>query len=329
MATTVIRSTDAAAVSAGAILTGNAGSLVAVLDYALVTVLGWGKPFTATNKGVYRAPAGVRHYLDVDDSGPDGTALGRNARVRGYETMSAVATGTGLFPTTTQVTTAVGIVKSTATGTTARPWLIVGDDRTFYLFVESAGTDPPTLSSHTWTSAFYFGEILSVNSGDLYRSMLGFQSTTTAVITAGLGAFLSCNFSNDTIAIPQAMPRSYTGAGTAAWVCLVGNPIGPNAGQNITTGSLPFPNPADGGLYMNAVDVFERGTGTTALAVQSGSSGGCRGRLRGVYQALYTTTGYNDQDTFTGTGDFTGRTFLILKLNGMIAVETTAWAASS
>jgi hypothetical protein len=300
MAPTIYRSTDASA----PVLHGNAGSLIAVLDGCLVngygaqTALGWSKAFSGTNLASYRASAGVQHYLDVDDSAPDATALGRNARVRGYETMSAVGTGTGLFPTTTQVTTSVGIVKSTATGTTARPWLLIGDDRTFYLFAEPAGTDPPNLATHTWTSAMYFGEFLSALSGDNYRSMIAWQTNTTTAATASLAAFAAAQPTSAT-AVNTSLARTYTGAGAACWATLLG------AGMYSSTSTyqsdqppFTFPNTVDGGLYLNSFDIFERTSGTTPTAATGGA--GCRGRLRGAYQTLYTTAGYNDQDTFSG-----------------------------
>ena len=328
----IFRSTDASAPA----LNGNAGSLVNVLDWCLLTTgsasnLGWGNPYTGTNLRVYRAPAGVRHYLDVDDSGPDATALGRNARLRGYESMTAVATGTNAFPTTTQATTSVGIVKSTTTGTTARPWILIGDDRTFFLFVESAGTDPPNLTTHTWTSCCYFGEFLSALSGDNYRSYIGWQSATSTIVTAGTHAFgiVAATDAGNTAGINAA--RSYTGAGSSIWLGTLEN--------GSIAASIPtyvgvyavFPNPCDGGAYMNAMDLVEKGTGATGASSATAGSGfgGFRGRHRGIYQTPYTTVGYNDQDTFTGVGDFTGKTFIALKLGGMLAVETTAWAYST
>ncbi len=333
-APTIIRSTDSAAVSAGAILTGNAGSLVAVLDYALVTVLGWGKAFTATNKGVYRAPAGVRHYLDVDDSAPDATALGRNARIRGYETMSAVGTGTNPFPTVAQVTTCVGLIKSTATGTTARPWIVVGDDRTFYFFSEAAGTDPPTLSTHAWTDGFYFGEILSVIVGDLYRTVYGWNSTVSTFVTALMNPYNSTAASTTTV-INVNMPRSYTGSGTSLWAQPVGN-LFSVTNLSLATGNFTYPNPADSGFYLNVMNVVERGSGTTAAAASSAATG-IRGQLRGVCQSPFNSTGVDDQTTFSGAAGtvWAGKTFIALRINtdtgrtGLLVFETTPWAASS
>jgi hypothetical protein len=291
-APTIFRASDASAPT----LNGNAGSLVAVLDGCLVngygsqTALGWAKPFTATNKAVYRAPAGVRHYLDVDDSAPDATALGRNARVRGYEVASA-----------------------------ARPWLLVGDDRTFYFFTSALLTLPMVPSTHTWPGHWGFGEILSALTGDVYRSFCAWYSPTSTATTD-----VAPNWGNSiqtTIAgsgYNAAMPRSYTGAGGSMWANALGS--------GIASASLAYPNAPDGGLYMNGILVGERGTGTTVSAPTA-----LRGRFRGVFQPVPANTGISDGDTFSGTGDFAGRTFMLLRSASsfLVAVETTAWAASS
>jgi len=333
MAPTIFRSSDASAPA----LNGNAGSLVNVLDgclvsgYGSLTALGWAKSFSATNKAVYRAPAGVRHYLDVDDSGPDATALGRNARCRGYETMSAVATGTGPFPTTAQVTTCVGVVKSTTADATSRPWILIGDDRTFYFFCTVAGTTPPNLATNVWNSGFHFGEIYSFLAGDLYRTMLGFASiTSTQAASTGIAGLLGPQFMSTTTAVNANMPRSYTGTGGSVWVASVYNFFMTNAAGTTegSKGVMAYPNPVDSGLYANAINVAERGNGASAAA-----STNFRGRLRGIYQQAHLTSAFADQDTFTGTGDFAGKTFILINhvatTNSTLAIETTSWAASS
>ncbi len=323
------RSTDGGAPA----LNGNAGSLVNVMDWCLDTAtnagaLGWGIAFTAASRRVYRAPSGVRHYLDVNDNSPDGTALGRNAQIRGYEVATAVGTGTGPFPTVAQVATPVGIVKSTATGTTARPWIAWGDDRTFYLFCNPALTDPPTLSTVVWNSGFYFGEILSQLTGDLYRSIIAYDSVTATAVAAGVGALGMAVVSTTTSVINQNMPRSYTGAGGGLWSAMVGNAFVTAGGLRFDLGKFTFPNPVDGGLPLNALDVYERGTGATGAAPDA--SGGLRGKARGIYQTPFLNTGVDDQTTFTAIGTWAGRTFILLRMSaGLMAVETTAWASSS
>lgn len=330
-APTIYRSSDTSAPT----LNGNAGSLIAVLDACLVsgygskTALGWTKDFTATNKATYRAPAGVRHYLDVNDSAPDVTALGRNAQVRGYETMSAVATGTGPFPSVPQAAQCV-VPKSSTADAVARPWLLIGDDRGFYFFNTTNVANPPVLATHFWGTIWFFGEFYSFLTGDAYRSILAFgvqssSSFTDTLAAANAAGLLGTNTLN------QYTPRAYTGIGSSIFnTPFVNGSLISSA--NISTsaaGPMPFPNPVDGGLYMNVIDLVERGSGTTPLAASSCSF---RGRLRGLYTPNITFTSLVDQDTFSGTGDFAGRTFLALKTGsstGGMVVETTAWDTSS
>src|SRR5262249_48663261 len=273
-----------------------------VNGYGSLTALGWAKSFSATNKAVYRAPNGIRHYLDVDDSAPDATALGRNARIRGYEAATAVGTGTGPFPTTAQATQAV-VVKSTTADGTSRPWILVGDDKTFYLFTAGAGTTPPVLATIQWTGGWGFGELLSVLTGDSYRSILFFMTTTSTSSTDvnNVASFMSASA---TTAFQMNMPRSYSGAGGSIWASPVNH--------QFTT--MPYPNAPDGGLYMNAMLIAERGNGSTPAA--QASSPGFRGRLRGFYGTAHALTPFADQDSFSGVGDFAGRTFIVLRVAG-------------
>jgi len=323
----IYRSSDASAPT----LNGNAGSLVAVLNGCLVsgygskTALGWGSPFTATNKAVYRAPNGVRHYLDVDDSGPDATALGRNARIRGYETMTAVGTGTGPFPTVAQAATPV-VVKSSTADAVARPWLLIGDDKTFYFFCSVALTNPPVLSTHSWNTVSHFGEFQSLLTGDNYRTILGFPSTTTAATTDSTTAVSHSTSIAAATPTRALSPRSYIGTGSAIWAGLIAN-VAIASGVNTMQGVLPFPNAVDGGVYLNACLVGENGNGASSALTSS-----FRGRTRGLFQLAHIASAMNDQDTFSGTSDFAGRTFAVLKLGSAaigIAMETTAWPASS
>src|SRR5690348_12633571 len=116
------------------VLTGQAGSLIAVLDACLVngygtqTAAGWTKAFSGTNKADYRMAGGNQFYLDVDDSAAQ-TAAGKEANVRGYEAMTALATGTNAFPTTTQFAAPGQVIRKSATAdATSRGWILVADD---------------------------------------------------------------------------------------------------------------------------------------------------------------------------------------------------------
>ena len=153
MTVRLYRSTDAGAPN----LTGQVGSLVALLDAILVNgygakpAAGWTKAFSAANKGAYKQdttasnnPAGM--YLYVDDTGP-GAGSAREARATGFETMSAITpTGTGQFPTAalTSVTGGYTCIRKSATAdATVRQWTAIANGQTLYLFIESGDNVTP------------------------------------------------------------------------------------------------------------------------------------------------------------------------------------------
>jgi hypothetical protein len=301
----VYKSSDSSAPT----LDGQAGSLVAVLDACLVngygskSAAGWTKPYSATNKGVYLGSAG--HYLDVDDSGA-GAATTQEANVRGYETMSAVATGTGPFPTTAQAASpGLYIRKSAAANSTTRGWVLIADGTTFHLFTLPGDT------ANVYNS-FTFGRFYSFKSSDTYRSLI-FTKSSSGSAGGGLGIGAGASPINLTGGL--YVPRTYLGTGTSLQGGYQG--IG-------TTLSGPFngPNPPDSLVYLSRF-----------LLHEGSAASGLRGYLRGVYQ-LVTAAGMADGDTFSGTGDFAGRTFLVIKgaagsATTLLALETTAWDSSS
>lgn len=147
MTVRVYRSTDGSA----PVLTGQAGSLVTLLDAVLVngygtkSAAGWTKPYSGTSKAVYRnnTTTGTGSYLRVDDNA---SSYFHRAYITGYETMSGVDTGTNAFPSSTTSQSAWG--KSATQDATARQWVIVADEFRFYIFVRTGE------SGSDWASGF-------------------------------------------------------------------------------------------------------------------------------------------------------------------------------
>lgn len=177
MNVTLYKSTDGSA----PVLTGAAGSLLALLDAVLVNgygakaAAGWTKPFAnAANKGCYlqnttgsNNPSGMGFTLD--DSGPGGGTF-REARVQGFETLTSATAGTGPFPTAAQSligTGALVIRKSATADATARAWTILATGQTFYLFIETGDQTNPL-----GTSSFAYGDFRSYKNGDQYAVMI-------------------------------------------------------------------------------------------------------------------------------------------------------------
>ena len=144
------RATD----SGAPVLSGTAGALVAVLDWALDD---WDIAFTDTNKRSYRATSGIRHYLDIDDTGTT------SAAVRAYESMTAVGTGTDPYPTPAQKATSLW-GKSSAASSAARDYIVIKTDRWMMIAIQITGSG---------TYAFYdFGEMKSEYAIDAWCSTI-------------------------------------------------------------------------------------------------------------------------------------------------------------
>lgn len=268
-------------------LDGLAGSLLAVFDNVLLP-LGWSKPFVGTNKAVYRPPAGHRRFLRVDDS------FGAYARLRMYDSMSDVDTGTNPVPLDTQVLDGLYFAKSSAASGLARDWAMFVADSYFYL--RSNATGAPLSAA-----GMFFGDFDSLVPGDLYNSALIAGSGTTNTGTR-LGERQYLNASG----VAHYAAGSLAGA-------IGSTPIGKSHNNNTPSshigadGIRAFPNAADGKVYTSTINIHE----ATSL----------RGALPGLIAMLHSSTshGYDDYTIFDGSGDLAGRRFMVLQYyNGAV-----------
>jgi len=294
MAINIYKSIDASA----PVLTGQVGSLPALLDACLVNgygakaALGWGKPFTGTNSAVYRAATGLRHYVQIADNGADATNTVKVATAIGFETMSAFNTGTGLFPTTAMLATGVWWNKSITADATARPWWLVGDDKTFYMTIYN-GTAPVA-------SACMFGEIETYKSGDAYNSAIGGSGATpnaSGVSTTSASVMGQAIGNTGVTELGFYAARSYTQVGTATLIY----PIGPvNTNTVLGQTGITYPNVVDGGLYLDPIPIGEPIAG-----------GPIRGRMRGMFAPLHPIP-LSLYDTVVNPVGLPGRTVIAL-----------------
>lgn len=214
--------------------------------------LNWTKAFSGTNKAVYKSSeaGSTGLYLRIDDSDA------RFCRTRGYETMTDVDTGTGLFPTVAQLANGPTWTKSVTADATARKWTLVGDGRLFYLFVDyfgTAGLAPPLV----------FGDVISHKSGDLYHVIL--SGGTTDYTANGGNGFGKLDMATTTGCY---MARSYNQLGSAVSFARFGS-----SGSNyLGYSGLVYPSPVDGGLLVAPVLAYE----TSAV----------RGRVPGIYHSI-------------------------------------------
>lgn len=269
---------------------------------AKVSPLGWASEYSASNVEVFRSPnvIGTRHYLRVDDGG----AEPRDARVVAYESMTDVNTGTGPSPTAGQLSGGGYWCKSNSANSTTRPWVLVGDDRTFYLMVCHSGAG-------TNFSSYCFGDFESFKSGgDAYANVLMCQTSTQSAQTAGSAASDADYTDTETAThLGAYFSRSYTGIGASA-LGKKGMPFGINgtasgvrSGQS--SGLWQYPNGPDGGLYLTKPFLLE--TAVSAI----------RGRYRGLHvtpQSIGTAV-FAHLEAVTAIAGLSGRTLRAVHSN--------------
>ncbi len=219
---------------------------------AMTAPLGWTKPFSGTDKAAYLPQAQhVQSYLRVlDDSSTPTSANGRWAKLRGYETMSDVDTGTGPFPDTTQAANALSCWKSSTSDSTARPWWLVGDGGIFYLGIAALA------SASGVYGGYAFGDINSLKSGDGYSSMLSAWGAgvdtlpgnyNTNMLFTTMGGYSATQ-------VGRYLARTYTQLGTAVACGFMGD----NGVSTVMGASgVTYPNPPDNGLLFAPVAVVE------------------------------------------------------------------------
>lgn len=250
---------------------------------AVRTPLGFSKVYSGTNKAVYRADdvMSSRLYLRVAD---DGTGSATYARVRGYESMSDVDTGTGPFPTDAQISGGLYWGKSSAASSTARAWRLIGDSQGFYLLVNQDG-------SGAWISAAWV-DIPSEKAGDAYRALI-IGGTSTTVYNQGYLQTINSTTGH-------YFARSYVQTGTSIAAFKLSHYL---AANGIGYYGIAYPAPIGGQFYCAPVDVWEGTSYASATAL--------RGPLPGIYAPLHPSAQLTDGSFQTDVIGLDGRTLLV------------------
>jgi hypothetical protein len=300
MTITVYRSTDVSAPT----LNGEIGSMITVLDAILVNgygtqpAAGWTKAYSDTNLAAYRmsttSPA-TGMYLRVDDTGT--TA----ARVVGYKTMSNINTGTGVFPTTAQLSGGLFLRKSNTANTTSRPWMAIACERGFYFWTFGNSTTFGTNSVED--GLLYFGDFSS------YKTV----NNNNCLIT---GNIQNTGSSGNTFAQMQTasytgtqylwLAKNYTGLAdsqVALKVRRMPSSLATGSGTLGASTSSVYPDPVTGNLTLFKIDLLE-GPGNVNFS----------GSFPGLYEPHGGTNVGNIFDTFTGTGTLSGINFILMPI---------------
>ena len=313
---TFYKSTDASA----PVLTGQAGSLISVLDACLVdgygakTAAGWAKAFTGTNQAAYRAPAGNRLYLSVYDDA-SGTGGAKEASVRCFEVMTSISGGA---KSANDINTPSVWRKSDSADATARKWIVVADTKTVYVFIETGANGVGIFQP------FMFGEIYSFVPGDAFNTMLVAKDTandaSTGYVTrvntvysqygmflfSGNVTYLNSHMNCTWIARGWAQSGSGTRVGLthASPFGVFGNYYGYSnpPGWGYPAGGL-IRYTSGGNIIVGSIYIYEYGS-TYANGVM------IRGKYRGLYLWLHGVDRVNHGDTFT----VTGKSFEVIKV---------------
>lgn len=260
-----------------------------------VAPVGWQKVYSAANKAVYRSTdvQGARHYLRVDETG-----TANLARVRGYEAMTTVDAGTGLYPTNTQINGGGYWSKSIQADSTPVMYDLSADSRFFKLRICPASFRDPTIYDAGCFRGFGDPVVLSP-SGDVFASCL------------------SCSNSNDPLGLYggfdqgngwQYAARAFTGTGTA--VALNNMPfVGSSyyhSGADPTMGN--HPSPVDGVLRLSQRYLFE-------------ANGAPRAVVPGLLHVPHTglpSPSIQPRDYISGTGPLEGRVLVALPVSAYV-----------
>jgi len=239
---------------------------------AKVAPLGWEKPFSGTNKAAYRSknPQSPQNLLLIDNS----------LKTPNYTTTWAKWANVGIVEDLSDIDTIVGAqapydpnsptqnwkqvtgsqwgwykwyhARNTQyesngdSGAGARNWVLVGDDRLFFLFCTNA-------AGYGWygRNSYCFGDIISFKAGDNYATVLGADDNFSGMSSywsypgqnGGYGLCMSLDFTGKTLL------RNHTQLGNPVRFGLTS--LNTNNSQQVCgRGPTPFPNGADYSLWL-------------------------------------------------------------------------------
>lgn len=294
-APTIIKSGDEGA----PVLNGSVGSLIQVLDYVLVTKLGWSIEFSDTNIRVYRPATGLRRCFKIENT----ATYSYYPQITAYETMSDINTGSNLFAT--QV-----VVVSAAADATSRPYVCIGDGAGVYLAIGKTITAHPVGSGNEGYAINYFGDF------EKFRPSYGFNtcvaclySTATKTYSPSACIVTQTNTSANTVTMTMRINRDISGdvstLGIYAYnrVSFPGAPGALSIYQSVGIRTYPDAYPNTDGNFVYSKTFIDIGSNYQSEAV---------GSMPGFYNPHH-----NNMENLTNyTDPSNGKTFLALSMVG-------------
>jgi len=246
-----------------------------VTGYGSKPGAGWTREYVnATfDKAAFRNnPAtGTGFFLQVDGAGSTNAFT---SKIQGYESMTSESVG--LFPFTT--VTVYPLKTSDSPGTTARPWVLLADDRAFYFICWPSITTTPG-NSNSLKSELFFGDIIKFKPDDAYACLL--------VPSDGeYGAYWNLTNPSTAIGSNKFMPRKSDGVATPYSAALI---RGGGPGDDSAPGQNGYPYSAGGPVLISRPHLNE------------GASYSLRGWVPGFYYPCHTMA-FNQLATVTVDG---------------------------
>lgn len=257
---------------------------------AKVAGAGWLKAFSGTNLAAYKSSSveGTGCFLRVDDTGTT------TARVRGFESMTDVNTGSGLFPSVAQFASGLWASKSNAANAAARPWQIFASDRSFYFC-------PKPMDAGAEHQVSFFGDFKSYKSNDPYSCAIRGNTADRSASSGPLTDDLSyADFVNTTPGLFVARAANAVG-GSAAQSSTINAILGYQAGVTpLGSTGFAYPSPIDNGLSLASLVLY--------------NAAGVRGEFPGVYASPQNVTAaFSSGDKIAGTGNLAGKSVEAVK----------------
>lgn len=227
----------------------------------------WEKQFSGTNKAAYRSvhPDSSRcvFYIESVDYG--------TSYVRGYESMTDIATGVRPFPTLTQQAASTFIWKQSNTNNVAympRKWMLIADERAFYLITDWAYT---ITAGGELTC---FGDLARHGMLDHYACLIAAETTSAPSYPHHVNQLSRLNGTTG-LYLPRPMDQSESASAPNAR--LGGYRDMAAGGTYVGSGVDVYPSPLTGG-YLFA-----------PLFVIDGATNANRGEMAGYFQSLTTS----------------------------------------
>jgi hypothetical protein len=300
--------------------------------------LGFEVAFTGTNKRAYRSPNVLsnRPFLRVDDGLDPAytTTYAKFAKVTMAQGMSDIDTFVGARapfdsaqPTKNEMGTGAGSTgyngwykwiyaygsgsASAAPDSSVRDWVLIGDDRGFYLFNTLAtGNISPTNMART---GYCFSDFDSFRSVDGFNTLLGaheaYVANNVSTLDSGTPGALNA-FPNASLYTGKVLMRSHLQVGSMvrARFCALGTTATVVSGQ--TTG-VPWPNGPDYSLLLHPVYLHQEDTHL-------------RGKLPGL-MFVHNNLPLSDKSRVTGVAGYPGREFVVVDVTDNYARACVAF----